>query len=83
MSDCSDDFMVEDESDDFGSDDSGSESNKLENSYYNAKAKLPDPQALTVPSTCLPRQLTQPRNYDSWLPRPSRCFHSRHFLPVN
>ncbi|KAL3895259.1 MAG: hypothetical protein SGCHY_004810 [Lobulomycetales sp.] len=48
MSDCSDDFMVEDESDDFGSDDSGSESNKLENSYYNAKAKLPDPQALTA-----------------------------------
>jgi hypothetical protein len=44
MSDCSDDFMVEDEDSD-GSDNS---ENNLENSYYNAKAKLPDPEALEV-----------------------------------
>ena len=46
MSDCSDDFMCEDEDSDLsGSDNS---ENNFENSYYNAKAKLPDPEALEV-----------------------------------
>lgn len=44
MSDCSDDFMVEDEESDFGSE---SEENSHENIYYNAKAKLPSPSGLS------------------------------------